>query len=131
MTQNENPSNPQEWLRRARSNLKIAQSATRLKGVLLEDLCFNTQQTAEKALKAICVQRGIDFPKTHSLVRLMDILEVNGLALPDNIKEADYLSQYAVEARYPTWDESVTLEEYQEAVKLAARVLFWAEQIIG
>ena len=91
MTPSDNPSNPQEWLRRAHSNLKLAESGYRLKDVVLEDLCFNAQQAAEKALKAVCIQRGVDFPKTHSLVRLMDILE---------------------------------------ALKLAARVLFWVEKTI-
>jgi HEPN domain-containing protein len=131
MTQSDNPSNPQEWLRRARSNLKIAERGHRLKDVLLDDLCFNAQQAAEKALKAICILRGIDFPRTHSLVRLMDILEADGLSLSDEIKAADILTQYAVQARYPTWDEVVTPDEYRDAVKLAARVLFWAEKIIG
>ena len=131
MTQTENPSNPQEWLRHARSNLKIADSGKRLKGVLVEDLCFNAQQAAEKALKAICIQRGIDFPKTHSLVRLMDILESDKFSVPDEIKEADILTQYAVQARYPTWDEEITNEEYLDALKLAAAVLFWAEKVLA
>ncbi len=131
MTPGDNPSNPQEWLRHARSNLRIAERGHRLKEVLREDLCFNAQQAAEKALKAVCIQRGIDFPKTHSLVRLMDILEADGLPFPEDIKAADILTQYAVQARYPTWDEAITPEEYREALQLAARVLFWAEKIIG
>ena len=131
MTQNDNPSSPQEWLRHARSNLKIAERGHRLKDVLLEDLCFNAQQAAEKALKAVCIKRGIDFPKTHSLVRLIDILETDGLTLPAEIKEADILTQYAVQARYPGWDETIQPDEYREALKLASGVLFWAEKIIG
>lgn len=131
MPQTEHPSNPQEWLRRARSNLQLAERGSRVKGVLLEDLCFNAQQAAEKAFKAVCLHRNIDFPKTHSLVRLIDLLEADGLPLPDEIKAADILTQYAVQARYPGWDEDVTPDEYQEALKLAARVLFWAEKTIG
>lgn len=130
MMPGDNPSNPQEWLRRARSNLKIAERGRRLKDVLLEDLCFNAQQAAEKALKAVCIARGIDFPKTHSLVRLMDLLEADGLNLPAEIKAADILTQYAVQARYPGWDEAVLPDEYREALKLAARVLFWAEKVL-
>ena len=102
-----------------------------MKGVLVEDLCFNAQQAAEKALKAICVHRGIDFPKTHSLVRLMDILESDELPIPEEIKVADILTQYAVQARYPTWDEAITNDEYRDALKLAAAVLFWAEKILA
>ena len=91
--------------------------------------CFNAQQAAEKALKAICIQRGIDFPKTHSLVRLLDMIEADGLPLPVEIKQADILTQYAIQARYPSWDDVITAEEYRDAVKSAATVLFWAEKI--
>jgi len=39
------------WLRRAESNLHIARMG-KGEGVFLEDLCFEAQQAAEKALKA-------------------------------------------------------------------------------
>jgi HEPN domain-containing protein len=45
------PDDPREWLNRARSNLSRAQS--RIPGVYLEDLCFDAQQAAEKAIKAL------------------------------------------------------------------------------
>lgn len=38
-----------QWLRRARSNLQLAK-AGRTDGVMLEDLCFEIQQAAEKSL---------------------------------------------------------------------------------
>jgi hypothetical protein len=57
----------------------------RLKGVLLEDLCFNAQQAAEKALKAVCLAQGMDIPKTHSLIHLMDTLEAVGIEIPKNV----------------------------------------------
>ncbi len=128
MRPDDSSSNPQLWLQHAHSNLRIAERGTRLKGVLLEDLCFNAQQAAEKALKAVCVQRQVDFPKTHSLVRLMDILEADGLSLSEEIKAADILTQYAVQARYPGENEEITPDEYRETLQLAARVVFWAEK---
>lgn len=45
------PEDPEEWLNRARSNL--IQAGAHQPGVYLEDLCFQTQQAAEKALKAL------------------------------------------------------------------------------
>jgi HEPN domain-containing protein len=44
------PDDPREWLNRARSHLRRA--AEPLKGVYLEDLCYDAQQAAEKAIKA-------------------------------------------------------------------------------
>ncbi len=124
------PTDPHAWLTRAYSNLRLAEKG-RGKDVMLEDLCFNAQQAAEKALKAACLFKGLDFPKTHSLVRLMDILESSGIAIPETVKSADILTQYAVQARYPGPVEEVTMEEYKEAVALASKVVFWAEAFIS
>jgi HEPN domain-containing protein len=121
---------PQAWLLRAKGNLNLAEKGGRLKGVLLEDLCFNAQQAAEKALKAVCLAQGMDIPKTHSLVHLMDLLEMKGIEIPKNVRDADILTQYAVQSRYPSLMEDVTRTEYRDALKYAAYVVFWAETII-
>jgi len=124
------PTDPQAWLLRAKGNLNLAEKGGRLKGVLLEDLCFNAQQAAEKALKAVCLAQGMDIPKTHSLIQLMDRLETKGTAIPNNVRDADILTQYAVQSRYPSIMEEITRTEYRDALKLAANVVFWAEKII-
>ncbi len=128
MTQKDNPNTPFAWLSRAKSNLLLAEGGKKIKDVLLEDLCFNAQQAAEKALKAVCVKHNLDFPKTHSLVRLMDILEEAGVVLSETVKAADILTDYAVQSRYPGWGEAVTKDEYAKAFALAAKVVFWAEK---
>lgn len=124
------PTNPRVWLLRARGNLTLAEKGGRLKGILFEDLCFNAQQAAEKPLKAVCLAKELDFPKTHSLVHLMDMLEEGGVEIPKQVRDADILSQYAVQSRYPSVVEEITRGEYREALKLAAGVVFWAEKII-
>jgi HEPN domain-containing protein len=65
MKPDEHPATSQAWLARARGNQAIAEGAVSINGVFLEDLCFNAQQATEKALKAVCVQHGLEFPKTH------------------------------------------------------------------
>jgi len=55
------PDDPREWLNRARSNL--AQAQARIKGVYLEDLCFNAQQAAEKAIKGVLILNQVEFPR--------------------------------------------------------------------
>ena|SRR5688572_16506305 len=96
------PTDPHACLLRARGNLNLAEKGGRLKGILFEDLCFNAHQAAEKALKAVCLVQGMDIPKTHSLVHLMDILEASGIDIPKNVRDADILTQYAVQSRYPS-----------------------------
>jgi hypothetical protein len=50
------PDDPREWLNRAKSNLARAQQP--LADVYLEDPCFDAQQAAEKAIKAMFIHRG-------------------------------------------------------------------------
>jgi HEPN domain-containing protein len=129
MTASNKPDEPRDWLARARSNLLLAGSG-RQSGVFLEDLCFEAQQAAEKALKAVCVFYKIEFPKTHSLVTLTGLLEQAGVQLPPEVREADALTSYAVQARYPDWDEAVTESEYERALAIAGDVITWAEEVI-
>ena len=65
------PTNPMEWLRRARSNLARARADRDVDNVLYEDLCFDAQLAAEKVEKALLVKQQIPFPKTHDIINLL------------------------------------------------------------
>ena len=56
---------------------------SRVPGAYLEDLCFEAQQAAEKAIKAVMMKRDIEFPFVHDLNRLMSILEQAGETVPE------------------------------------------------
>ncbi|MBM3744906.1 MAG: HEPN domain-containing protein [Acidobacteria bacterium] len=124
------PGDPTEWLRRARSNLARAQADRDLPEVLYEDLCFDAQQAAEKSLKAVLVYHRVGFPKTHDINALLGLLRASGMDLPDELRQADALTGYAVDIRYPGLTEPVTREELEQAIELAKRVLHWAEALI-
>ncbi len=93
------PDDPREWLNRARSNLVRAKAEG--KGVYLEDLCFDAQQAAEKAVKALLIKRDVDFPYVHDLAELLTLLEKAGQEVPESIRQAEGLSKFAVFTRYP------------------------------
>lgn len=120
-----------EWIRRARSNLSQAKGGIQLPEVCLEDLCFQAQQAAEKAMKGMLVALRVRFPYTHDLADLLSLIEQAEQTIPEQIREAARLSDYAVEARYPGLAEPVTREEYEEAVSIAEAVMRWAEEVIG
>jgi HEPN domain-containing protein len=124
------PDDPREWLNRARSNLAKAQEIPDLEYVYLEDLCFDAQQAAEKAIKAVLIHLNAQFPYTHDLARLLSLAEQAGTEVPDDIKPAVALTEYAVATRYPSPSEPVSMDEYEEAVSLAAMVLTWAQRIV-
>ena len=119
-----------EWLRRAKSNLALAKQSKPIEAVW-EDLCFEAQQAAEKAVKAVLVFQGIDFPRTHDIRRLLALLDPTGGKVPEEIWEAVDLTDYAVETRYPGTTEPVTEDEYRQAVAMAEKVVQWAEEILS
>lgn len=123
------PDDPGEWLNRARSNL--ARARLRAEGVYLEDLCFDAQQAAEKAIKAVLIHRKMRFPYVHDLAALLTLVEQSGQAIPEPIKRAARLTRYALVTRYPGLAEPVSQREYEEAVSMAEAVVRWAERIIG
>ncbi len=105
------PDDPREWLNRARSNLAKARSIG-APDIYMEDLCFDAQQAAETAIKALLLQRSVRFPHVHDLAQLLALVERSGQSVPESIRRAAGLSDYAVQARYPGVAEPVTPQEY-------------------
>jgi HEPN domain-containing protein len=119
----------EDWLQRAESNLEIARRAKGEK-ILLEDLCFEAQQAAEKALKALLIYLSGDYPMVHAFTLILERLEQH-VAVPESIREVVELSDYAVQIRYPGDYYPVSKEEYERALELAERVLRWVRSQIG
>lgn len=119
------PDDPREWLNRAGSNLAMAKN--RAPGAYLEDLCFQAQQAAEKAIKAVMISRSVDFPYVHDLALLLSMLEESGEDVPDSIRRAVGLTPYAVDTRYPGVGQPVSEEAYQDAIEIAEAVTRWAQ----
>lgn len=120
---------PVEWLNRARSNLTHARGVS--PGVYLEDLCFDAQQCAEKAIKAVFIGRGESFPYVHDLKKLMTQLKSNGQRVPQYMWTADELTPYASATRYPDKYKPITKRQYRKAVRLAMMALDWAERQVA
>jgi HEPN domain-containing protein len=118
------PDDPREWLNRARHNLARAQQP--LVTDYLEDFCFDAQQAAEKAIKAVFIARGLRFPYTHDLDRLLGLLSKAGIRVPKYVEQSDWLTPFAAEARYPGISGPVTKPQQRRAVRLATAVLNWA-----
>lgn len=118
------------WLQKAKSNLAKAALGRQTPDILYEDLCFDAQQSAEKALKGLMVFLEIDTPKTHSIGYLLKLIEDSGkVMVPENLKEAAMLTDYAVTTRYPGDWEPVGEAEYKQAVALAQNVFQWVSML--
>lgn len=91
-----------DWVDKAEGDFLAAAALARRRKIPLHDqVCFHSQQCAEKYLKARLEEAGVHFPKTHDLEKLLKlILPVEPLwaALSPACK---FLSGFAVEFRYP------------------------------
>jgi HEPN domain-containing protein len=116
------------WLQRAESNLRLAQLG-QAEGIFLEDLCFEAQQAAEKSLKAVLIHFSDEYPKVHHLGLLIERLEPY-IVMPEAVRAAVVLSNYAVQTRYPGDYTPVSDAEYKQALEHARAVLDWARQQI-
>ena len=125
------PRKPYGWLERACSDLLLGKIAIQTAGVLPEDACFHAQQCVEKALKALLTRYEIQFPRTHAIELLLDLLKEAGIAVSNDVDESFVLSQYAVQTRYPGEWEPVTKEEAQHAVEQAEIVLKWVKHLFA
>ena len=122
------PGSPEDWLLHARSDLALAKISPP-EDVMLEGLCFHAQQTAEKALKALLVSNNLEFPRTHNIGTLLDLLHET-VSIPSEVEEAAGLTDYAVMTRYPGDTEPVDMQGYQQAIRLAESVIDWVQQLL-
>ena len=121
-----------EWILRAKSNLEFAKKVESkdffINGgyIFIEEACFELQQSVEKSIKALMINYKIQIPKTHSISELIARLEENKVNVPENIKLAKILTEYAVETRYPNFEEPLNEDDFKEALEIAEKVHNWA-----
>jgi len=116
----------EEWIKRAKSSLELAQAKINLL-IYYEDLCYQSQQAVEKALKGLLIYYGVEPEFTHNIEILLNKIK-EFTDIPENIKEAAQLTNYAVQTRYPGEYDEITQEEYEESIKIAKDCFHWVEK---
>lgn len=66
-----------------------------------ENVGFHAQQAAEKFIKAFLVRHQIEFPKTHNIALLRQLVGSVDSELAKALDVSDALTPYGVEFRYP------------------------------
>ncbi len=89
-----------EWLRKAHLDFRTVER------LIAEDpfrdiVAFHAQQAAEKYLKALLTRHQIEFPKTHELRRLLELLSEVEPRLAASLTDVKWLDPFGVEVRYP------------------------------
>lgn len=90
-------------------------------------LGFHAEQAVEKALKAVLSSAGIEYPRSHNLVMLAELLRQAQQSLPPEVADFGLLVPYGVVLRY----EEVPDDEPPQCdpawfVKVAEQTLTWA-----
>jgi HEPN domain-containing protein len=109
------------WLAYARSDLDAARALLNDPDHYPRQVCFLAQQAAEKALKAALVLLEIEFPFTHDLDRLRDLIPP-GWPVKTEHPDLAGLTIWAVEARYPSDMPDVIEDDAHEALQIAEAV---------
>jgi HEPN domain-containing protein len=91
----------EQWLAKAEVDFRTAQRLMRDREPIREAIAFHCQQAAEKYLKAFLVRHQVEFPKTHNLEQLLDLMAPIAPELAASLEETEVLSPYRVAIRYP------------------------------
>lgn len=91
------------WIDKAESDLAAARICLEA-GVALSNVCFHSQQAAEKSLKAYLISIEVRFPFTRNLEELADLCARHDSSFSSVKERASRLTPYAMELRYdPTF----------------------------
>jgi HEPN domain-containing protein len=113
-------------LRAARSDLRAAEALAADRQQENDVVGFHAQPAIEQAIKAALVASGSEIPYSHDLDYLLDIVaqEFDGVLEP--VAEADWLTLWAVAARYgisaASLDRGAALVAANEAVSWASPI---------
>jgi len=111
-----------EWVQKAENDLKNAVNTLKMgESCPTDTVCFHAQQCVEKYLKAFLVSRDIDFPRTHDIGNLVDLMPRN-VRIRLSVEEQQRLTAYATTMRYPGEYEPLSLAQARKAVAIARRV---------
>lgn len=73
------------------------------------------------------ISNDIQPPRTHNIGTLIDLCEKEIKSLPEWLRDAAFLTDYAVTTRYPGDYEPVSIDEVGEAVDIGKRVMAWVK----
>jgi len=110
------------WLRKADSDMSLSEHLLSEGSAFPNAIAFNSQQAAEKYLKAFLAWHQIAFPKTHDLEELLNLAKAADAGLVASLRDVIALTLYGVDLRYPGDRPDATVSEARQAVALAKKV---------
>jgi|694.fasta_scaffold06101_2 HEPN domain-containing protein len=116
----------QRWLAYARQDLTAAQALAAQAQSFSQQICFLSQQAAEKSLKAVLIFLQIEFPFRHDLELFRTLFPEDWQC--SQLTNLEQLTEWAVESRYPTDSPDPSDQDAQIALQQAETILAIVEQ---
>ena len=91
-----------EWIEQADRDLAMAIRESKVRREPnLRQACFLCHESAEKFLKGCLIEAGAEFPRTHDLGRLLDLLTPSNVFAEAWRQQLSVLDAFSVNVRYP------------------------------
>ena len=110
------------WFNKAEKDLITVEHEFFFNDPVYETICFHCQQAIEKFLKGYLIYLGKGYRKTHELGELVSICEGKDKEIAFLKEEADKLTDYSVEIRYPDNYNEIDENDAKEAFEIATKV---------
>jgi HEPN domain-containing protein len=111
-----------EWFRKAENDVGTARrEAAVSEGANWDAVCFHAQQAIEKYLKGFLQHFEMEFPRTHDLNVLLNLLAPKIPEFDLLTTDFEFISAFAVEFRYP--GEDARYEDAEFALTIMEKAL--------
>ena len=90
-----------QWIAKAELDYRAGERLSKDPEPIREVAAFHCQQAVEKYIKAFLVRHQVEFSKTHNLKELLGLVALVSPRLAATLEEAEVLTPYGVEIRYP------------------------------
>jgi HEPN domain-containing protein len=110
-----------KWHIKADNDLETIKDVLQSDNIITDSICFHSQQAAEKYLKSYLVALQKPFKNTHNITTILKNCIEQDIDFED-LDFAVYLTNYAVELRYPDDFYIPDQEEAEEAYSIALKV---------
>ena len=91
----------------------------------------HAQQAVEKAIKSVLAHRAIQYPFTHDILLLIELLRANSIDGPENAEDLVLLTPFAAAWRYDDPLQESTGFEAGWLLERVAETVVWAEALLG
>jgi HEPN domain-containing protein len=118
-----------EWVEKAEGDFKVAVRESEADDAVYDIVCYHCQQCIEKYLKAVLVEKDVEFEKIHDLEALMYLCKNYVSALRDHIEDLIWLTQFSVRVRYPGF--GATKMDTKKALSVAKKLRLLLRDFFG